>query len=106
MPTGQQQAWQLSAKGDEFISKFTNYVKERSSSSSSSGINTTLILMTPQNSELQSQDSYFHCDHESIVPMNRLYQVEVDRLEKGLETSKVGRALAQLDRSHTDCLAE
>ena len=47
----QQQAWQLSAKGDEFISKFTNYVEERSSSSSSSGINTTLILITPQNSD-------------------------------------------------------
>ena len=35
-----------------------------------------------------------------------LYQVEVDRLEKGLETGKVGQTLAQLDRSHTDCLAE
>ena len=66
VPTGQQQSRQLSAKGDELVSKFTNYVEERSSSSSSSGINTTLISMTPQNSELQNQDSYLH-DYESIV---------------------------------------
>jgi len=79
---------QPSSKGDEFVSKVTDYLEERSSSSSS-GINTTLMLMTSQNGELRSQNS------ELRGQVDR-YRVEVDRLEKKLEKFRKKSDMADL----------
>ena len=81
---------QPSSKGDEFVSKLTSYLDERSSSSSSSsGINTTLVLMTSQNGELRSQNS------ELRSQVDR-YQMQVDRLEKKLEKLRKKSDMADL----------
>ena len=74
---------QSTSKGDELVSKLTNYLEERSlsSSSSSSGLNTAFFLMTSQNNELRSQNT------ELRNQVDR-YRVEVDRLERKLEKSR------------------
>ena len=81
LSTSRAQPRQPSSKGDEFMSKLTNYLEERSSSSSSSsssGLNPALILITSQNNELRGQNT------ELRSQVDR-YRMEVDRLEKKLE---------------------
>lgn len=82
---------QPSSKGEEFVSKLTNYLEERSSlsSSSSSGLNAAFVLMTSQNNELRSQNT------ELRNQVDR-YRTEVDRLEKKLEKARKKAEMADL----------
>ena len=72
-------SWQPSSKGDELISKLTNYLEDCSlSSSSSSGLNTSFVLMNSQNNELWNQNM------ELCNQVNH-YKIEVNCLEKKLD---------------------